>query len=86
MVVLDSLHTYDHVKKELELYAGLVTPGCYLVVEDTGWRNPEDTPSGEWCDRAVAEFLAEHPEFEVDWSRERHLITSNHGGWLRRVK
>lgn len=84
MVVLDSLHTHDHVKRELELYGPLVSPGCYLVVEDTGWRNPADTPEGEWCDRAVTEYVAAHPEFEVDYSRERHLLTSNHGGWLRR--
>lgn len=86
MVCLDALHTYEHVKKELELYAPLVSPGCYLVVEDTGWRDPKDTPEGEWADRAVEEFLVSHPEFQVDLSREKHLLTSNHGGWLRRVE
>jgi cephalosporin hydroxylase len=84
MVVLDSLHTYEHVKRELELYAPLVSPGCYLVVEDTGWGSKEDTESGNWCNRAVAEFLKDNLEFEADLSRERHLITSNHGGWIRR--
>jgi cephalosporin hydroxylase len=85
MVVLDSLHTYEHVKRELELYSPLVSTGCYLVVEDTGWRNPVDTPEGQWADTAVKEFLRGHPEFQVDTSREKHLLTSNSGGWLRRV-
>lgn len=76
MVVLDALHTYEHVKAELELYAYLVTPGCYLVVEDT--------VAGLGAERAVAEFLGAHPEFTVDESREKHLLTMNRGGWLRR--
>lgn len=76
MVVLDSLHTYEHVKAELDLYAYLVTPGCYLVVEDT--------VAGLGAELAVAEFLESHPEFAVDESRERHLLTLNRGGWLRR--
>lgn len=85
MVSLDSLHTYAHVKRELELYAPLVTPGCYLVVEDTGWSNPKDTPAGEWADRAAKEFLRDNPGYVSDVSREKHLITSNRGGWIRRV-
>ena len=79
MVSLDSLHTYEHVAAELAIYALLVTPGCYLVVEDTGWGQTED-----WACRAAAEFVANHPEFEVDQRREKHLLTSNRGGWLRR--
>jgi cephalosporin hydroxylase len=35
MVCLDSNHTHSHVLKELELYAPMVTQGCYCVVFDT---------------------------------------------------
>lgn len=83
MVSLDSSHTYNHVRKELEVYAPLVTAGCYLVVEDTGWAEGPDV--GEWADRAVAEFIVGNPMFQVDRTRERHLLTSNRGGWLKRI-
>jgi len=85
MLSLDSLHTYDHVRKELSLYGNLVTKGCYAVVDDTGFGNPEDVASGQWCDRAVKEFTAQNPHFIPDYTCEKHLLTSNHGGWLKRV-
>jgi cephalosporin hydroxylase len=34
MVTLDSDHHFAHVRAEIQAYAPLVTPGCYLVVED----------------------------------------------------
>lgn len=80
MVSLDSLHTYAHVSAELALYGECVSPGCYLVVEDTGWGAPEEA----WANKAAAEFVAQHPGFTVDASKEKHLLTSNRGGWIRR--
>jgi len=82
MVSLDSLHTYSHVARELELYAPLVTPGCYLVVEDTGLGG--SGAGTDWCSRAVSEFLAVNSGYVVDKSRERHLLTSNRDGWIKR--
>jgi len=76
MVALDSLHTLEHVRNELSIYGLLVSPGCYLVVEDT--------VCGLGAEVATAEFVAAHPEFMVDDSSERHLLTLNRGGWLRR--
>jgi len=84
MLSMDSLHTYPHVAAELEAYAGLVSPGCYCVIEDVFYADGEaggDDPA--WGGRAVHEFHERHPEFERDLSRERHLMTSNI--WLRRV-
>jgi len=48
MVILDSLHTHDHVLAELEAYARLVSPGSYCVVFDT---IIEDLPAGSYPDR-----------------------------------
>src|SRR4051794_33373464 len=42
MVVLDSNHTHEHVRKELDLYAPLVTRDSYLIVLDTAI---EDAPA-----------------------------------------
>lgn len=82
MVALDSLHTYAQVARELACYHPLVTPGCYLVVEDV---NPSlvDDPR-MWGTQAVTEFLASHPDFTADLSREKFLITCNTNGWLKR--
>lgn len=85
MVILDSDHAAAHVRRELERSAPLVTPGCYLVVEDTNLNGHPVCPThgpGPW--EALAEWLPEHPEFEVDRGRERYLVTANPGGWLRR--
>ena len=35
MVIVDSLHTHEHVLSELNSYSQLVGPGCYIVVCDT---------------------------------------------------
>jgi cephalosporin hydroxylase len=83
MVILDSDHSTEHVRAELETYSALVTPGNYLIVEDTNIDGylPEPRPGP----RAAADaFLLEHPEFERDQSSERLLVTFNPGGYLVR--
>lgn len=82
MVSLDSEHTYEQVSAELARYHGFVSPGCYLVVEDTNLDAPWGKPAGH---AAVMEFVAAHPEFTIDKARERHLLTFNPDGWLLRT-
>lgn len=81
MVVLDSDHSYEHVKAELEAYGSLVTPGCYLVVEDTAVDKSWGKPAAK---AALDEWLMSNPGFVVDKSRESHMLTTNPGGWVRR--
>jgi cephalosporin hydroxylase len=82
MVSLDSAHTYEQVSAELALYGPLVSPGCYLVCEDTNLDVPWQKPAAH---AAVMDFVASHPNFEIDKSREKHLLTFNPDGWLRRT-
>jgi len=48
LILLDSMHTRDHVFAELEAYAPLTSPGSYCVVFDT---MIEDLPDGMYPDR-----------------------------------
>ena len=94
MVFLDSLHTHEHVLRELELYAPFVTVGSYLVLPDTFI---EYFPKGYYADRpwdvgnnpmtALREFLKTHPEFVVDRERcDKLLITEAFDGYLKRLR
>ncbi len=93
LVCLDSNHTHDHVFAELRAYAPLVSLGSYCIVFDTVI---EDMPADMFSDRpwgpgnspksATKEFLASHPEFEVDKFIEQKLqISVAPQGYLRRV-
>ncbi len=94
LVCLDSLHTHDHVLKELEMYSPFVKKGSYLVVFDTVI---EDMPKCAFSDRpwdvgnnpktAVAEFLKKNTRFEVEKDIEKKLLlTVAPGGYLKCVK
>ncbi len=91
LVVLDSMHTHDHVLKELKFYSPLVTKGSYLVIFDT---IIEDMPENFFPDRpwgkgnnpktAVWEFLENNKRFEIDKMIENKLlITVAPGGYLK---
>jgi cephalosporin hydroxylase len=85
LVVLDSNHKRDHVLEELRLYSPLVTPGSYIVVEDTILNGHPVSPEfGPGPMEAVDDFLAETDEFEVDRRREKLYLTFNRKGYLRR--
>ena len=85
MVVLDSDHSAAHVLAELRAYAPLVSPGCYLVVEDTYLHGRPLIPGfGPGPGEALDAFLRESSDFEVDATRESYGVTQNPGGWLRR--
>jgi cephalosporin hydroxylase len=93
LVVLDSNHTHDHVRQELDLYSPLVRQGSYLVVFDT---IIEDLPDDFFPDRpwgpgnnpktAVRQFLQTNKRFVVDSDRDAQLqISVAPGGYLRCV-
>jgi cephalosporin hydroxylase len=85
LVILDSDHTRDHVLEELRLYGPLVTPGSYLIVEDTNVNGHPVRPEfGPGPMEAVDGFLRESPEFALDREREKFLLTFNPRGFLRK--
>ena len=87
MVILDSDHAREHVLRELELYAPLVTRGCYLVVEDTNVNGHPVVPGfGPGPMEALTDFLRGTDAFEVDGSREKLMLTFNPSGYLRRTR
>ncbi len=94
LLVLDSMHTHEHVLRELELYTPLVKKGSYCVVFDTVI---EDMPQGHYADRpwdvsnnpktAVWEFLKKNNRFEVNTSIQHKLqITVAPDGYLKCIK
>lgn len=90
MVALDSNHSYEHVMREMELYAPLVSEDAYLVVMDGLQDLIGDLPHAkpEWqADgplRAIREWLTRYPQWEADPHYNRMRITCNPSGYLRR--
>ncbi|MGZ7046570.1 MAG: CmcI family methyltransferase [Candidatus Aminicenantales bacterium] len=87
MVTLDSDHHMKHVLDELRLYSQFVSPGGYLIVQDTAHNgHPLRTWDGKGPMEALEEFLAENKDFEQDQSRGKFLLTFFPGGFLKRVR
>ena len=94
LVALDSTHTHEHVLRELQQYASLVTKGSYIVVFDTIIESmPVDSfPDRPWSKgnnpmTAVQEFLKCTDRFEVDKETENKLlITVAPTGYLKCIK
>lgn len=85
MVNLDSAHSMTHVLGEMRLYGKFVTPGQYMIVEDTNVNGHPVIPDhGPGPAEAVAQYLQENDDFEVDWKREKFAMTFNPGGYLRK--
>jgi cephalosporin hydroxylase len=94
LVVLDSMHTHDHVLKELELYSPLVTKGSYLVVFDTIVESmPDDFyPDRPWSRgdnpaTALESFLKTNDRFQIDTDiTSKLLITVAPDGYLKCIR
>lgn len=98
LVILDSNHSREHVRQELEAYHPLVTPGSWIVATDGIMRDLWDAPRGHpsWREdnpaQAARDFVAAHPEFIIEppaWrfneSRLTRPITGWPDAWIRRL-
>lgn len=84
LVILDSKHTKQHVLQELKIYSKFVTPGSYIIVEDTNVGGHPVKPNhypGPM--EAVNEFIKNNHNFIIDKSKEKFLLTFNPNGYLK---
>jgi len=94
LVVLDSLHTHQHVIDELNLYSNLVTVGSYVICPDTfieffpkGYYSNRPWDVGDNPYTAVKQFLRENDNFENDdVLTSKLLVTEGIEGYLKRTK
>lgn len=95
MVILDSLHSHEHVYNELKAYAPMVTVGSYCVLPDTfieffpkgyySHNRPWDVGDNPYT--GMKQYLGETDMFETDHSlTNKAMITETIDGYLRRVR
>ena len=95
LVILDSVHTKEHVDEELKLYAPLITvKDSYLVVSDSDHSGfPILADYGPSAHESVEEFMAGYGlgkklDFEIDKDIETKKygpFTVSPNGWLRKL-
>ena len=91
LVVLDSLHTHEHVLMEMEMYQSFVSDKSYLVVFDTviefmkkDMFNDRPWGVGDNPLTAVYEFLKTNKEFSIDEEiHEKLQISVAPNGYLK---
>jgi cephalosporin hydroxylase len=87
LVILDSDHSKDHVLAEMRAYSSLVSPGSYLIVQDTNINGHPVLPGfGPGPMEAVEEFLASNQQFRSDNNAERLMLTLHPKGYLKRIR
>jgi cephalosporin hydroxylase len=83
MVVLDSDHSRQHVKRELVAYSDIVTPGQYLVIEDCYmYKTGEAQLAGPG--EARDWFLKRSRKLVQTDLDQQYLVGFCRGGWLLR--
>ena len=95
MVILDSLHSHDHVYKELLAYSKFVTEKSYIILPDTfieffpkGYYS-KDRPwdVGDNPHTAMKQFLSENQNFTIDSEVSNKAgITESIDGYLIKLK
>lgn len=100
LVVLDSNHTKEHVLKELQAYAPLVSVGSYAIATDGGIMElvtggPRSAPDWDWNNpKAAAEdfaqnnsaFIREEPPFLFNEGLISQGVSYWKGGYLKRLR
>lgn len=98
LILLDSNHTKAHVRAELEAYAGLVSPGSYIVATDgimgalagrpgsqPGWEWDNPSEAAREFAQANPQFALEEPGFLFNEGKITHHVTYWPSAYLRRI-
>ncbi len=95
MVSLDAEHSSPHVQAEISMYAPLVTPGCYMVVEDgcfDMWEPKKARVGGHGIPRFGGPLHAVSTsglQYNKQWWRDESLegrsgVSHSPAGWWRK--
>ncbi len=84
LVIEDSAHTFDNTLGVLRNYSRLISPGGYIIVEDSICHHGLDVGPSPGPFEAVEAFLSATDDFESDRDRESFVVTWNPKGFLRR--
>lgn len=96
LVFLDDNHNAEHVYREMEIYAPLVSTGSYLIVADTIFQDLAGTPVGMPTDKypdvatsnprvAVSRFMEKYSNFEVDGRFMAKGVGNFPDGFLKKI-
>ena len=86
LVIEDSSHTFDNTLRVLTTYSALIKADGYFIVEDGIINHGLDGGPSPGPYEAINAFIASHPDFEIDRTRESFLITWNPKGYIRRAR
>lgn len=82
LIILDTLHSKEHVLKELHAYEDFVSKGSYLIVNDT---HHDDMYTNPGPRAAVLEYLETTDRFVLETRLPRFYISCIISGVLKRV-
>lgn len=88
LIVLDSVHSEEHVTEELRLYAPLCKSGDVLVIEDTDHNgHPVLSDYGPSAWEAVEKFMKDNTDFRNLYEIEGLYgpFTNSPRGWLEKL-
>jgi cephalosporin hydroxylase len=91
IVIEDASHRYPDTLENMEAIHQWVSPGTYMLVQDTKMDRFVDAMGKKYGRlkfgpmRSVDEFLKRHPNFVIDRRFEYLLSSQHHRGWLRRT-
>lgn len=88
IVILDSDHSYEHVRQEMSMYSTLVPVDSYMIIEDTHVSgHPVPWKWGKGPYEAVDDFIDIHGDsWEAEFWCEKYIMTFNPKGYLKRIK